>query len=98
MRVLTELPLQHAAEPSKKPGAASLVAGALKKAADWILLAMERSQQRRALMSLSDHQLADIGLTRDEMLSATARTIWRSEAPAATPGLAPSNDDWRDAA
>ncbi|SDW50732.1 DUF1127 domain-containing protein [Celeribacter indicus] len=33
-------------------------------------------RQRRALASLSDERLADIGLTRDEALREAARPLW----------------------
>ncbi len=43
----------------------------------WIAAALERSRQRRALGTLSDHQLNDIGLTRRDVAEEVAKPFWR---------------------
>ena len=44
---------------------------------DWLIAAMERSRQRRALAGLSDYQLHDIGLSRSDVAGETAKPFWR---------------------
>jgi uncharacterized protein YjiS (DUF1127 family) len=44
---------------------------------DWLVAAMERSRQRRALESLSEEQLRDIGLSRADVAGETAKPFWR---------------------
>jgi uncharacterized protein YjiS (DUF1127 family) len=43
----------------------------------WLYLCGQRSRQRRALATLSDHQLRDVGLTREEVLLEIRRPPWR---------------------
>ena len=38
----------------------------------------DRARQRRALMTLSDHMLRDIGVSRAEALGEAAKPFWRS--------------------
>ena len=45
--------------------------------ADWLILAGERSRQRRALRRLDDAQLRDIGLTRDDIDAEAGQAFWR---------------------
>jgi uncharacterized protein YjiS (DUF1127 family) len=45
---------------------------------DWLSAAMERSRQRRALESLSEEQLRDIGLSRADVAGETAKPFWRA--------------------
>jgi len=78
-------------------GARSIMAAA-RRVAGRIAAALERSQQRRALAALSDHQLRDIGLTREEVMSANARPVWRKDVPACEQGPAESHDDLQRAA
>jgi len=42
----------------------------------WLVIALERQRTRRALASLSDEQLRDIGLTRAEARAESARPFW----------------------
>ena len=44
---------------------------------DWLWGAMERSRQRRALASLNDDQLRDIGLSRSDVAGETEKPFWR---------------------
>lgn len=41
-----------------------------------LFLALSLFRSRRSLASLSDHQLADIGLTREEANAEAKRPIW----------------------
>ena len=45
--------------------------------ANWLILAEERSLQKRALLRLDDAQLKDIGLTRDDIDAVVSHTFWR---------------------
>ncbi|MBI2253109.1 MAG: DUF1127 domain-containing protein [Proteobacteria bacterium] len=51
--------------------------GLLIRFIDWIADAMDRSRQRRALATLSDHQLHDIGLSRSDVANEAAKPFWR---------------------
>lgn len=42
----------------------------------WLAAAAERHRQRRSLAALNDHQLADIGLTREDARREAARPFW----------------------
>jgi uncharacterized protein YjiS (DUF1127 family) len=44
---------------------------------DFLPNAIERSRQRRALASLDDHMLKDIGITRSEACQEYATPFWR---------------------
>ena len=44
---------------------------------DSLAAALERSRQRRALESLTDDQLRDIGLSRADVAGETAKPFWR---------------------
>jgi len=44
---------------------------------NWFRLCGQRSRQRRALATLSDHQLRDLGLSREEVLLEIRRPPWR---------------------
>jgi uncharacterized protein YjiS (DUF1127 family) len=41
-----------------------------------LALVAERRRTRQALMSLNDHQLRDIGVTRDEAMREASRPMW----------------------
>jgi uncharacterized protein YjiS (DUF1127 family) len=43
-----------------------------------LLLWMDRSGQRQDLAELQDHQLRDIGLTRDDIRRECSKPFWRS--------------------
>ena len=43
----------------------------------WLYLCWQRHRQRRALESLNDHQLHDIGLTREQVRVEVVRPPWR---------------------
>jgi uncharacterized protein YjiS (DUF1127 family) len=43
----------------------------------WLLAAIERRRQRRALAALDDRLLADIGLTRDAACREAEKPFWR---------------------
>ena len=47
------------------------------RAADRILLWMERARQRRRLDSLSDHMLKDMGLSRFDTDREASKRFWR---------------------
>jgi uncharacterized protein YjiS (DUF1127 family) len=49
----------------------------LARVKSWVHLCGQRSRQRRALATLSDHQLRDIGLSREEVLVEIRRPPWR---------------------
>ena len=67
-------PHTHSTWARKRPtdAAPPLIAG-LVLVARWI----ERARQRRALASLSDHELRDIGITRAEALRETEKPFWK---------------------
>ena len=41
-----------------------------------IMTAIKVQRERNALMRMEDHELADIGLTREEAMREAARPIW----------------------
>jgi uncharacterized protein YjiS (DUF1127 family) len=43
----------------------------------WLNLCWQRHRQRRALEGLSDHQLRDVGLTREQVRIEIVRLPWR---------------------
>jgi uncharacterized protein YjiS (DUF1127 family) len=43
----------------------------------WFYLCWQRNRQRRALEGLNDHQLRDIGLTREQVRVEVVRPPWR---------------------
>ena len=43
----------------------------------WLHLCWQRHRQRRALEGLSDHQLRDLGLTREQVRIEIIRLPWR---------------------
>ena len=43
-----------------------------------LLLWMDRSDQRQDLAELEDHQLRDIGLTRDDIRRECSKPFWRA--------------------
>ncbi|MFI5017045.1 MAG: DUF1127 domain-containing protein [Dongiales bacterium] len=43
----------------------------------WLYLCWQRHRQRRALEGLSDHQLRDIGLTREQVRIEIVQPPWR---------------------
>jgi uncharacterized protein YjiS (DUF1127 family) len=101
MRIFTHdvLPLQNVpSAPPSGPGVLQRMAAAMGRAGDRFAQAMERSRQRRALRLLSDHQLADIGLTREQVLADSATSVWQDEPAAATPQRSVLVDDLRSAA
>jgi len=52
---------------------------AISKEKSWfkqLRLMMARSRQRRQLLSLSDHQLEDIGLTQAQVLEEARKPFW----------------------
>src|SRR5262245_49967339 len=51
-------------------------AGLLPRALLWLLTCNERRRQRHALATLSDHQLADIGLSRADVRSEIEKWPW----------------------
>ena len=57
-------------------GAAGL--RALTHGADRLLTWQERARQRRALESLSDHMLRDIGLSRADVMAEATKRFWQS--------------------
>lgn len=65
---------------------------------DRIAAAMERSCQRRALAALSDHQLRDIGLTREDVMRGNPQPARRQDAPAGEQWPAVIHDDLSRAA
>ncbi len=46
------------------------------RVADWLLVAMEIRRQRRALATLDDRALTDIGITRAEAETESGRPLW----------------------
>ncbi len=93
------LPLQNAPfEPGDGPGVFKRIAAAIGRAGSRAAQVMERSRQRRALAQLSDHQLADIGLTREQVLAETAASVWQDDSAPAAPRATVLVDDLRHAA
>ena len=93
------LPLQNAPfEPGHGPGVFKRIAAAIGRATDRAAQAMERSRQRRALALLSDHQLVDIGLTRERVMAESTASIWQDDSAPATPRATVLVDDLRHAA
>jgi uncharacterized protein YjiS (DUF1127 family) len=93
------LPLQHAAvKPAGITTMIALIAAAAGRIGGRAARAMERSRQRRALALLSDHQLADIGLTREQIMAESASSVWQEEPMPATELPKVLVDDLRQAA
>jgi uncharacterized protein YjiS (DUF1127 family) len=66
-------PTHECARDSARPQARNpLVTGLRRLAA-----ALERGRQRRALKSLPDHMLHDLGLTRRDVEAECRRSFWR---------------------
>ena len=93
MCVFYEFPLQQA-EAGGRIGRS--IGGLIRRAARGALLALQRSQHQRALRGLSDHQLRDIGLTREDVIS-DRKSFWQPE-PAAPDQFRPESGDDRRAA
>jgi len=49
----------------------------LRRLGDWFHLCWQRARERRALESLSDHHLRDLGLTPEQVREEIARPPWR---------------------
>lgn len=93
------LPLQNAPfNTGNGPGVLKRMATAIGRAGDHMARAMERSRQRRALALLSDHQLADIGLTREQVMAESTASVWQDDAAPAAPRQSVLVDDLRHAA
>jgi uncharacterized protein YjiS (DUF1127 family) len=93
------LPLQNAPfEPENGPGIFKRMTAAIGRTGGRLALAMERSRQRRALALLSDHQLADIGLSREQVMAESTASVWQDDAGPATPRATVLVDDIRHAA
>jgi uncharacterized protein YjiS (DUF1127 family) len=93
------LPLQNAPfEPGNGPGVFKRIAAIVGRAGNRLALMMERSQQRRALTQLSDHQLADIGLSREQVMAQNTGSVWQDDTAPATPRQSVLVDDIRHAA
>ena len=56
-------------------GAAATMTGLI-RAGDTLLLWLERYRQRRALDSLSDHVLKDLGLSRSDAMQEGGKRFW----------------------
>jgi uncharacterized protein YjiS (DUF1127 family) len=89
-----EFPMQQA-EASGRIGRS--IGGFIRRVAHVAMLALQRSQHRRALRALSDHQLRDIGLTREEVISGSS-SFWRQPEPAAPDQFRQESSDDRRAA
>jgi uncharacterized protein YjiS (DUF1127 family) len=93
------LPLQNAPfEPGNGPGLFKRMAAAMGRANVRLARAMERSRQRRALAQLSDHQLADIGLSREQVMAESMASVWQDDSAPAAPRRSVLVDDLRHAA
>jgi len=93
------LPLQNAPfESGSGPGMFKRIAAAIGRTSGHMVRAMECSRQRRALALLSDHQLADIGLTREQIMAESTASFWEDESRPANPCVALLVDDIRHAA
>ena len=69
------------ADKSTLAGISALLAprtspGGLAGLCRWCCDALELRRQRRALRDLDDHQLVDIGVTRDEALREAQKLFW----------------------
>ncbi|MBV5324896.1 MAG: DUF1127 domain-containing protein [Rhodospirillaceae bacterium] len=62
---------EHAVQAAPLRSAATLLA-------TWIRAGAERARQRRALASLNDSQLKDIGLTRRDVMEESGKSFWRA--------------------
>lgn len=58
-------------------GRSKTFAHRLRSLLTWATEAHERNRQRHALARLNDTQLADIGLTRRDVSTETAKPFWR---------------------
>jgi uncharacterized protein YjiS (DUF1127 family) len=47
------------------------------RAADSLLIWYDRSRERRALLSLDDHMLRDVGLSRAEISNEASKPFWQ---------------------
>ena len=93
------LPLQNAPfEPGNRPGIFKRIAAGIGRAGARLAQAMERSRQRRALALLSDHQLADIGLNREQVMAESTASVWQDDAAPAAARATVLVDDLRHAA
>jgi uncharacterized protein YjiS (DUF1127 family) len=93
MCVFYEFPLQQA-QASGRIGRS--IGGFIRRVARGALLALQQSQHQRALRSLSDHQLRDIGLTREELIS-SRKSFWQSKPAVPDQFRRESSDDRRAA-
>ena len=57
---------------------AAVLATRSRRLGDTLLLWLERYRQRRALHSLSDHMLKDLGLSRSDAGRETGKRFWES--------------------
>jgi uncharacterized protein YjiS (DUF1127 family) len=73
-------PAVHSAARARRPSAALKLAGALAngslRAGETLLLWLERIRQRRALGSLNDHMLKDLGISRSDAGRETGKRFW----------------------
>ncbi|MFM9841354.1 MAG: DUF1127 domain-containing protein [Dongiaceae bacterium] len=97
--IFDALPLENAPfEPGHGPGVFMRIAAAIGRVKGRLALAMERPRQRRALARLSDHQLADIGLSREQVLAESTASVWQDDSAPASARAAVLVDDLRHAA
>jgi uncharacterized protein YjiS (DUF1127 family) len=94
MCVFYEFPLQQA-DASARIGRS--IGGFIRRAARGVFLALQRSQHQRALRALSDHQLQDIGLTREEVMSGGSKAAWQPDLSTFGRSQPESSDDRRAA-
>jgi uncharacterized protein YjiS (DUF1127 family) len=86
--VAPRVPVPDLLRPSSQPGrrhaaslklwseAAAAVASRSLRIADRLLFWLERYRQRRALRTLSDHMLKDLGLSRSDSGRETGKRFW----------------------
>jgi uncharacterized protein YjiS (DUF1127 family) len=94
MCVFYQFPMQ---EPDASQRIGRSIGGFIRRVARGALRAMERSQQRRALLGLSDHQLRDIGLTREQVLAHSPEPIQQTETQTPAQSQGKSSHDLRAA-
>lgn len=65
------------AKPRPRRQPRRIPAGLLPRMLDVLLAWQERARERRHLLSLSDHALKDVGLTRADLEGEAARPFWQ---------------------
>ncbi len=71
------LPALHAPDCTESAPPRFSLQACVTRANAWLSMICEQQRQRRTLQRLDDRQLADIGLTRSDVSSETAKWPWQ---------------------